>query len=329
MDFPKDANAFMFFVFISIVLISRLIVNYIIGLYPQMEIDENVWLIQIIGSLSYFILPLFLLIIFKRISFKYILPFKKISLKNFFLVIIISLTMQPTIQLIAEITNVFHEDEISEAIDIFMKLPYWKSLISIAIVPAITEELIFRGVILTGYKKTKLLTGILVSSFYFGIMHLTISQLFYTIIGGVIFGFLVKITGSIFSSILSHFILNGTQITISYIFYNIYNDHESTKFIKDSIFDMEHTNFIAVIYALINFLITLPLFVLSIYLFIRVNKETIDDFRVKDSKVRNYKKNFKLKDTDLEHIEIPKVFTMFFYLNITFYIFYMIFKRMY
>ena len=304
MNYPKNADKFMFLLMIFLIFIGNIVLLSILRLFPNSLSAQNIWISQSIFAIICFISPIILVLFIKKIKFKDIIPLTPLSLKNFFLIIFLSFTIQPMLQLIGAITNVFFKDEISDAIGLFASLSLPKALFVSALVPAITEELAFRGVILTGYKKTPVLIGVLMSSFYFGVMHFTISQLFYAIVGGIIFAYLVKVTKSIYSSILMHFIFNGTQITIAHIAYKY------TPNINEQISNVTYT-FKDLIYPLIYFLFTSPLLLLSIFLFIICNKKEIN----------------KLKEESNQIIDKPKIFTLFFYINMIVYVVYMILKK--
>ena len=304
MNYPKNADKFMFLLMIFLIFIGNIVLLSILRLFPNALSAQNIWISQSIFAIICFISPIILVLFIKKIKFKDIIPLTPLSLKNFFLIVFLSFTIQPMLQLIGAITNVFFKDEISDAIGLFASLSLPKALFVSALVPAITEELAFRGVILTGYKKTPVLIGVLMSSFYFGVMHFTISQLFYAIVGGIIFAYLVKVTKSIYSSILMHFIFNGTQITIAHIAYKY------TPNINEQISNVTYT-FKDLIYPLIYFLFTLPLLLLSIFLFIICNKKEIN----------------KLKEENNQIIDKPKIFTLFVYINMIVYVVYMILKK--
>ncbi len=304
MNYPKNADKFMFLLMIFLIFIGNIVLLSILRLFPNALSAQNIWISQSIFAIICFISPIILVLFIKKIKFKDIIPLTPLSLKNFFLIIFLSFTIQPMLQLIGAITNVFFKDEISDAIGLFASLSLPKALFVSALVPAITEELAFRGVILTGYKKTPVLIGVLMSSFYFGVMHFTISQLFYAIVGGIIFAYLVKVTKSIYSSILMHFIFNGTQITIAHIAYKYIPN------INEQISNVTYT-FKDLMYPLIYFLFTSPLLLLSIFLFIICNKKEIN----------------KLKEECNQIIDKPKIFTLFFYINMIVYVVYMILKK--
>ena len=95
---------------------------------------------------------------------------------------------------------------------------YILNLIILAVLPAIGEELIFRGIIFNGLKRNVSDIGaILISASLFTIMHGSLDQFVYPFILGIIFAWLVLRTGSILSSIIVHMCNNALAVTIQYI----------------------------------------------------------------------------------------------------------------
>ena len=88
----------------------------------------------------------------------------------------------------------------------------------LALLPAIAEELIFRGIIFNGLRTKFNETGaILISAIMFSLMHGSFQQFVYPFILGSIMAWLVIRTGSIFSSMLVHFINNFLVVMFAYI----------------------------------------------------------------------------------------------------------------
>ena len=84
--------------------------------------------------------------------------------------------------------------------------------ISIALVPAVCEEFLFRGVIaanLLPYGKGVAIIG---SAVLFGLMHQNAAQIFYTTVAGIFMGYVYVKTGSILCSTIIHFINNGISV---------------------------------------------------------------------------------------------------------------------
>lgn len=87
----------------------------------------------------------------------------------------------------------------------------------VAVLPAITEELMFRGVLLGGLKKCGAAFAVLVSGALFSLYHQNPSQTAYQFVCGVFFALVALKAGSILPTVLSHFI-NNVFVLILYRF---------------------------------------------------------------------------------------------------------------
>lgn len=95
---------------------------------------------------------------------------------------------------------------------------YLLAVLLMAVIPAICEELMFRGVILHGLRsRFSEWPAILLSALMFTLMHGNLQQFVYPFILGTIMGWVVVRTGSLVSSMLVHFINNFLVVTLSYI----------------------------------------------------------------------------------------------------------------
>lgn len=92
---------------------------------------------------------------------------------------------------------------------------YLMSIFGINVAP-ISEEFLYRGIILNQLKESGYLFSIVISSIYFGVMH-GIGFLHAFIIG-LILGFAFTLTGNIIWPIIIHFIYNLTTDLIGYLF---------------------------------------------------------------------------------------------------------------
>ena len=81
------------------------------------------------------------------------------------------------------------------------------NFIVVAVVPGICEEFFFRGAILSNLLPFGRTNAILISSFFFSMMHQNVGQFFYTFAVGIILGLVYERTGSIWNCTLIH-ILN-------------------------------------------------------------------------------------------------------------------------
>lgn len=91
------------------------------------------------------------------------------------------------------------------------------SIVILAALPAIFEELVFRGILLNSLRNGVGDTSALfLSAFLFAIMHGNIQQFFYPFVLGLVLGWIAMRTGSTFSSMLVHFLNNTITIIINY-----------------------------------------------------------------------------------------------------------------
>lgn len=108
----------------------------------------------------------------------------------------------------------FSAGTLSYELDSFPK--YLITLFSMAVLPAVCEELLFRGVIAKALSHKSQIFAIFVSSLMFAIFHFSPSQLIYPMCFGLILGTVYLRTKNILFPILLHFINNALSISIQY-----------------------------------------------------------------------------------------------------------------
>ena len=86
--------------------------------------------------------------------------------------------------------------------------------ITIAIIPPIVEELLFRGMILQSLRKYGDGFAIVVSAMLFGLYHGNFVQMVFAFIAGLVMALVVVRTGSLWNSIIIHFINNSISFGI-------------------------------------------------------------------------------------------------------------------
>lgn len=91
-------------------------------------------------------------------------------------------------------------------------------IIGVAVMPAILEELIFRGILQKGLlRNTKPKIAILISSIFFMLMHLSVESISYTFVLGCLLGYMAYASGTIVPSIVFHFVNNAFSVLALYI----------------------------------------------------------------------------------------------------------------
>lgn len=82
------------------------------------------------------------------------------------------------------------------------------TMVVFAILPAITEEILFRGVLYTEYEPAGAPAAILLTAFLYAMLDMSVVAFFPSLIGGVLLGFSVYITQSVFAPLIIHISYN-------------------------------------------------------------------------------------------------------------------------
>ena len=81
-------------------------------------------------------------------------------------------------------------------------------IMAYAVLPAICEEFIFRGILCHEYEKGGVLRAVIISSFFFALLHFNLQNLPLYLFSGIILAMTLYCTRSLFGSILAHFLYN-------------------------------------------------------------------------------------------------------------------------
>lgn len=90
-------------------------------------------------------------------------------------------------------------------------------MLIIAFSAGLCEEVLFRGLIMRAYEKFGRKKAIIISAVMFAIFHFNIQNFMGPMILGLLFGYLVEYTGSIWAGVLCHFVNNGFSVTVTYL----------------------------------------------------------------------------------------------------------------
>ncbi|TDL85548.1 CPBP family intramembrane metalloprotease [Vibrio vulnificus] len=82
------------------------------------------------------------------------------------------------------------------------------SIMSIGFSVAISEEILFRGILLKQYQRMNIKSAIILSALVFSIYHMTVGNLVFAFVMGISFALLTIYTGSIVPAIFYHFVVN-------------------------------------------------------------------------------------------------------------------------
>lgn len=183
-----------------------------------LPVEYNV-LMSVLVTQGYFLVcgALYFLIKRKTVSFSS-LGFRKYKMSSFLLSLVVLLCASPMATWLNFLSQLFATNEISNAIyEITQVLPAWLAIVVIGCLPGFVEELFYRGVMYSAFRKRSVLTGVLVSALTFGLMHMNFNQIMYAVYLGILFAFIVEATGSLFSSMILHMLFNAVNTAYLYI----------------------------------------------------------------------------------------------------------------
>lgn len=115
------------------------------------------------------------------------------------------------------------EEEASKLTEAFMWMPtlggFLFNMMMIAVLPAIGEEFMFRGLLQRLLKDWlgNIHLAIFVSALLFSAMHMQFYGFFPRMVLGIMFGYMFYWTGSLWIPIFAHFIQNGLVVTVTYM----------------------------------------------------------------------------------------------------------------
>lgn len=206
----------LFFVFTVVFIIYQLILGVILG----DRLNENLYTIVLINEFVMILAPVTIYCLVKRINIKETFRLNKPGLIPMLLITMISI---PAYFVAAMLNNVlvyflqFIGDIPAQPIPVPKNLPELiTGILVIAVAPGICEEIMHRGFLLKAYEKRGSYRAVVVVAIYFGIFHFDITNFFGPVLLGLIIGYYVIRTNSIYAGILAHFLNNTIAELLQY-----------------------------------------------------------------------------------------------------------------
>ena len=164
---------------------------------------------NLIVSQLLFWIPIVICLAVTKTNPLHLIPFRKISVSTMLMVILFAILLIPVTAWINLVSMLFVENAVAGIDQQMTGNTLALNLLMMAVLPAVSEECMVRGVYFQLYKSGGILKAAVISGAVFGFMHLNFNQFSYAIVLGVILALLVEATGSIFSSMIAHFTFNA------------------------------------------------------------------------------------------------------------------------
>ena len=150
---------------------------------------------------------------YNKINYQTVLISIALGILLFFINIIVSSLFNGIISFTGYQTPIFlgSGQEVSYDIVYFLL-----DVLLVAVLPALCEEFLHRGLLLQGTKHSGFYRAIIISSVMFGLIHFDISKVFYATVLGLILGFVSVVAKNIWVPTIMHFVNNFIAVYLDY-----------------------------------------------------------------------------------------------------------------
>ncbi len=148
------------------------------------------------------------------------LGFHKMKIGSVFMVGLFTFLSMPLITLMNVFSQIWVENETLAMMESFHigSMPFWEVSLSLVIIAPLFEEVICRGIFYQSYKRSgSAFKAMLLSALLFALLHMNFNQAAYAVVMGIMAVLLVEATGSLWSSIIYHGLINGSSCVIMYM----------------------------------------------------------------------------------------------------------------
>lgn len=188
-------------------------------------------------SSAIILVPALLFLAVSGESWKEAIGFHRIKWSTAFMIILFTFLTMPVTTFINAFSMLFVENAVMEISGQVLELPFIISFFFMAVNAPICEEVVFRGIVYRGYRRSgTLFQAAVFSALIFALGHLNFNQAAYTFAVGIILVLLVEATGSIWASIIYHVVFNGYSVCIMYLAENLFPEMTETEMLTEQMY---------------------------------------------------------------------------------------------
>lgn len=152
------------------------------------------------------------------------LEFHRIKISSGLMTVLFTFLSMPALTLLNLISQLWVENEVAAMMESLQvgEVPFGEVFLSMSVVAPVFEEVACRGVYYRSYRKSgSIVRAMVMSSIIFAVAHMNFNQAAYAFAVGIFAVLLVEATGSLWSSILYHAVINGSQSLLIYQIFRI------------------------------------------------------------------------------------------------------------
>lgn len=218
-------------------------------------------------------IPTILYIFITKQDISHVLRIRAINIPTILLSILAAILCFPVSALISIISSYFVGNTLTDTMSSVYSQGLGFALFTTAILPALGEEILFRGLLYNTYSKISPRKGILLSASLFALMHMNFYQMIYAFFVGIIFALMMEAADSLLVPMLMHFVYNAISVLSGYAVYQNSNNNIAVQ--TEPIVN-ESLAMGAVLYSYtITALVCLGILIVVIYVAYLINKRSI------------------------------------------------------
>ncbi len=200
----------VFFVFSVIFIVYQIVFAAILG---ESFFTENIYLVVLINEFVIILIPVLLYTRIKKADFRETFRIRKLNPVHASIIMLLSIAAYPVAMMLNNIAAYFLQfigDIPAQPIPSPRNLQeLFIGLLVVAVSPAICEELFHRGLLLSAYERRGSMKAVVITAIFFGIFHFDITNFLGPVFLGLLIGYYVIRTNSIFAGMLAHFMNNA------------------------------------------------------------------------------------------------------------------------
>ncbi len=164
------------------------------------------------------LIPAILFLCISKEKWNAVLGFRKMKISSVLMTVLFTYLMMPMTTVINAISMLFVDNTVMQMSNSVLQMPAIVMVSVMGIIGPLSEEIVFRGVVFSGYKRSgNAFRSILFSALLFGLMHMNFNQAAYAIFLGIVMAVLVETTGSLWSSVVFHMTVNIQNVLLMFL----------------------------------------------------------------------------------------------------------------
>lgn len=216
------AASVLFLIGVTGLFVLPLIMSFIAARFGDFLIPELMSMIQSMYYIVFIVLPIFLYARRDMSSCADVMRINPLSLKSALLATLSALIAVYLSQILTLLWSILIETLIGTPPPSAFTIPTTakslaSSIVFVAILPGICEELLFRGAILGAWEEKGSKKAIIISSLWFMLMHGTLTGIPAQLMCGIILGVIVVSTDSLFAGMIFHTVYNAATLILAFV----------------------------------------------------------------------------------------------------------------